>query len=118
MNAIQSMMKIKDWVGQARHALTASEVVTRLAKLQGWILRGDGENIAIEKNFSFLNYFQTMAFVNAVAMIAHRQNHHPELVVNFNHCSVRFNTHDVKGLSLTDFECAALVDALLDEVHV
>lgn len=112
------MMNVKDWADQARHALTASEVVTRLAKLQGWILKGDGENIAIEKTFSFLNYFQTMAFVNAVAMIAHRQDHHPELVITFNQCSVRFNTHDVKGLSLTDFECAAQVNALLDEVHV
>jgi 4a-hydroxytetrahydrobiopterin dehydratase len=48
-----------------------------------------------------------------VAFIAHRQDHHPELIVQYSRCVVRFNTHDVRGLSVTDFECAALVDALL-----
>ena len=54
-----------------------------------------------------------MAFVNAVAMIAHVQDHHPDLSVHFNRCVVRFNTHDVAGISLTDIECATQVDALL-----
>jgi 4a-hydroxytetrahydrobiopterin dehydratase len=54
-----------------------------------------------------------MAFVNAVAMIAHVQDHHPDLSVHFKRCVVRFNTHDVAGISLTDIECAMQVDALL-----
>jgi 4a-hydroxytetrahydrobiopterin dehydratase len=51
--------------------------------------------------------------VNAVAFIAHAQNHHPDLSVQFRRCVVRFNTHDVNGISKTDFDCAAQVDALL-----
>jgi len=54
-----------------------------------------------------------MAFVNAVAFIAHTQDHHPDLSVHYNRCVVRYATHDVKGLSTTDFDCAARVDALL-----
>jgi 4a-hydroxytetrahydrobiopterin dehydratase len=54
-----------------------------------------------------------MSFVNAVAFIAEQQDHHPELLVSYGSCSVRFNTHDVQGVSRSDFECAALVDALV-----
>jgi len=96
-----------------RRALKATEIVASLARLEGWKLTGDGADVAIEKSWTFANYFETMAFVNAVAYQAHRQDHHPELVVRYSRCVVRFNTHDVGGLSATDFECAALVDALL-----
>ena len=98
-----------------RRALTATQVVAKLAQLEGWTLTGDGTliAIAIEKTFSFDNYYQTIAFVNALAFIAHAQDHHPDLSVHFNRCVVRFNTHDVNGISITDFDCAARVDALL-----
>lgn len=108
-----SMMKKKDWSGEPRRALTPTEVVSSLAKVEAWKLSGDGQNVAIEKTYSFANYHETMAFVNAVAFIAHVQDHHPDLAVSYNRCMVRFNTHDVQGLSLTDFDCAAQVDALL-----
>ncbi|MBU0589655.1 MAG: 4a-hydroxytetrahydrobiopterin dehydratase [Gammaproteobacteria bacterium] len=108
-----SMMKKKDWSGEPRRALTPTEVVSSLAKVEAWKLSGDGQNVAIEKTYSFANYHETMAFVNAVAFIAHVQDHHPELSVSYSRCVVRFNTHDVQGLSLTDFDCAAQVDALL-----
>ena len=111
---MDSMFKIRSWKGEApRRALSATEVVAGLAKLQGWQLAGDGANVAIEKTFRFANYFEAIAFVNALALIAHTQDHHPDLSVHYNRCVVRFNTHDVKGLSATDFECAAQVDALL-----
>jgi 4a-hydroxytetrahydrobiopterin dehydratase len=96
-----------------RRALKATEIVANLAKLEGWTLTGDGASVAIEKTYPFANYHQTMAFVNAVAFIAHTQDHHPDLLVHFGRCVVRFNTHDVSGLSMTDFDCAARVDALL-----
>jgi len=97
----------------ARRALKATEIVASLARLEGWKLTGDGADVAIEKSWTFADYFETLAFVNAVAFLAHRQDHHPELVVQYSRCVVRFNTHDVGGLSITDFECAAQVDALL-----
>ena len=108
-----TMMKKKDWSLLPRRALKPTEVVSRLTALSGWRLTGDGEQVAIEKTFGFGNYHETIAFVNAVAFIAHTQDHHPDLSVHYNRCQVRFNTHDVKGLSETDFECAAQIDALL-----
>ncbi len=107
------MMKKKDWSTVPRRALTATEIVTGLAKLDGWRLSGEGSTLAIEKTCGFSNYYQTMAFVNAVAFIAHVSDHHPDLTVSFNRCIVRFNTHDVSGISSTDFDCASAVDALL-----
>lgn len=110
---MDSMLKKKDWSKVARRALGPTQVVSRLSALDGWQFAGDGPDVAIEKTFRFANYHETMAFVNAVAFIAHAQDHHPDLSVHYSRCVVRFSTHDVKGLSDTDFECAAQVDALL-----
>ena len=96
-----------------RPALSATQVIAGLAQLSGWTLHGDGTDVAIEKTFPFKNYLRTIAFVNAIAYIAEQQNHHPELLVRYGTCSVRFNTHDVQGITQSDFACAALVDALV-----
>jgi len=100
-------MHCKPLEGQA--AMTAVEVEKQLLRLDGWTVK-DG---AIEKNFRFADYHHTMAFVNAVAWVAHREDHHPDIAFGYNRCCVRFNTHSVGGLSLNDFICAAKVDALL-----
>ena len=107
------MLTKKNWSMLPRRALTPTEIVTRLAALPGWQLSGDGADAAIEKTFRFANYYETISFVNALAFIANAQDHHPDLSVHYNRCVVRFNTHDVQGISETDFECAAQADALL-----
>ena len=106
-------LKKKDWSAVIRRALTATEVVARLAQLEGWSLSGDGANVAIEKTYHFANYYETISFVNALAFIANAQDHHPDLSVHYNRCVVRLNTHDVKGLSISDFDVASRIDALL-----
>ena len=108
-----SMLKKKDWSTKTRRALTATEVVAKLAQLEGWSLSGDGAHVAIEKTYRFANYHETMAFVNAVAFIAHTEDHHPDLSVHYDRCVVRLNTHDVGGISPTDIDCATRFDALL-----
>jgi len=108
-----TMLKKKDWSTLARRALTATEVVANLAKLEGWSLSGDGANVAIEKTYHFANYYETISFVNALAFIANTQDHHPDLSVHYNRCVVQLNTHDVNGISSTDFECATQFDALV-----
>jgi 4a-hydroxytetrahydrobiopterin dehydratase len=87
-------------------------VISGLAGLEGWKLFGDGAEVAIEKTFQFKNFLRTMSFVNAVAYLAERHDHHPELLVQYSSCSVRLRTHDVQGISALDLQCAALVDAL------
>jgi len=97
----------------AKRALTATEIVANLAQLEGWRLSGDGAELAIEKHFPFTHFEAAMAFANAVAFIAQRQDHHPELSVAYRHCTVRWRSHDAGGITRADFDCAALVDALL-----
>jgi 4a-hydroxytetrahydrobiopterin dehydratase len=107
------MLTKKDWSKQTRRALSATEVVSKLVDIPGWSLDGDGAQVAIQKTYSFANYLETMSFVNAVAFIAERHDHHPDMSVHYGRCVVRFNTHDVKGISITDIECAKEVDALI-----
>jgi 4a-hydroxytetrahydrobiopterin dehydratase len=111
---MSTMLKKKDWTVEKRRALTATEIVANLAKVEGWKLTGDGPSVAIEKTYTFADYHETISFVNALAFIANAQDHHPDLSVHYNRCVVRFNTHDVHGLSATDFDCAARIDGLLD----
>jgi 4a-hydroxytetrahydrobiopterin dehydratase len=100
-------------IHQNRRALVATEIVAQLSKLNGEQVPGwrlvDG---SLEKTFTFGNYYETMAFVNALAYVAHTEDHHPDLTVSYNKCTVRFNTHDVGGISISDFFCASKADAL------
>jgi len=92
----------------AGQAASASEIQAQLAELPGWSLR-DG---AIERGFAFRDYHETIAFVNALAWVAHGEDHHPDLAVGYNRCTVRWNTHSVGGISENDFICAAKTDAV------
>lgn len=91
-------------------ALNSSEVSKLLKSLDGWALAGG----AIQREFKFKNFYETMAFVNAVAFIANKEDHHPDLEVGYNRCLVKYSTHSVGGLSENDFICAAKVDQLLE----
>lgn len=77
----------------------------------GWQISADNKEIS--HDFHFKNYYHTMAFVNAIAWMAHYENHHPDLEVGYNHCLVRYSTHAIGGLSENDFICAAKADAIL-----
>jgi len=88
--------------------LSEVEVESLLQGLDGWERDGKG----IGKTYPFKNFHQTMAFVNAVAWVAHREGHHPDLEVGYNKCRVHYITHAIGGLSENDFICAARVDAL------
>src|SRR5688500_18550132 len=89
-----------------------SEAAARalLAEVPGWEMR---DGTAIVRTFPFADYWETMAFVNAVAWIAHTEDHHPDMSVHWGKCVVTYHTHAVGGLTDNDFICAAKVNALL-----
>ena len=92
--------------------LSPSRVQALLGELHaGWA--SDANGMEIRRTFGFGNYYQTMAFVNALAWIAHTEDHHPDIEVGYNRCHVRYSTHTIGGLSENDFICAAKIDALL-----
>lgn len=88
--------------------LRLQELLTQVAE---WKLDTEGKSIS--RSFVFKGFAKTMAFVNAVAWIAHQEGHHPDMEVSFNRCTVRYTTHAINGLTENDFICAAKVDALL-----
>ena len=88
--------------------LAFAELERRLAVLPGW----KHADRALHKSFAFADYYRTMAFVNAVAFVAHRQDHHPDLSVHYNRVDVVFSTHDAGGVTLNDCICAAKVESL------
>ena len=89
-------------------ALSQDEIDTLLKQLDGWTLHDS----RISKAFEFKDHYQTMSFVNAVAWISHRENHHPDMSVSYRRCRLEYSTHALNGLSENDFICAAKVDAL------
>ena len=109
------MVRLKENEPQSsvKRLLSATKLVALLARLEGWRLNGDGTAVAIEKTYLFTDFHQTMAFVNAVAFVAHAQNHHPDLRVGYDQCTVAWRTHDIGGISRADLDCAARIDALL-----
>ena len=88
--------------------LTNDQADTLMQKLDDW-QRFDH---IIGKTYHFKDYNQTMAFVNAVAWMAQREDHHPVLTVGYSTCQVEYTTHAIHGLSENDFICAAKVDEL------
>ncbi len=92
--------------------LTREEAERYVKKLApDWQLSGDSKQIF--KDFKFKGFNGTMGFVNAVAWIANREGHHPDLEVGYGHCLVHYTTHAIDGLSENDFICAAKIDKLL-----
>lgn len=92
-------------------AINTHAIDVYLKELDGlWQLQPD--NSSIKRRFSFNDFQQAMAFVNAAADIAHQQDHHPEMQIGYNYCSVIYTTHSANGLSLKDFICAAKINEI------
>jgi 4a-hydroxytetrahydrobiopterin dehydratase len=87
------------------------EVKRMLTTLPGY--KADMLVGSISKVYEFSNFYETMAFVNALAYIAHVEDHHPDLAVSYNRCAVTYSTHAIGGLSENDFICAAKIEALI-----
>ena len=96
-------------------ALSAGELTDYLSAVPGWELT----DAHIFKNYKFKNYYETLAFINAIAYVIHLEDHHPEMTITYQQCLIKFDTHSVNGgqggLSENDFICAAKVDAIYQQ---
>jgi 4a-hydroxytetrahydrobiopterin dehydratase len=112
------MMTRSEWLAQTcRHteqAASDTELQAALAALPDWALEAG----KLVREFRFKDYHQTLDFVNAIAVMIHAEDHHPELLVSYNRCRVSYDTHSVNsgqgGLSSNDFICAAKLDQIFD----
>lgn len=90
-------------------ALSAGELAAALGNLPGW----QGDTKGISRSFRFDGWRATIAFVDALAALADDVDHHPDLVVGYGRCEVRWSTHDAGGATANDLACAARTDALV-----
>ena len=93
----------------SEHLIDPVQAASLLSCLPGWQISATG---ILEKEFCFSSYPATLLFVNTVAGLAERENHHPDLAVGYGRVKVSYSTHDVGGLSRNDFTCAAKIEAL------
>lgn len=89
-------------------AMTPGEIAEMLTAVAGWKYEGN----AIRKSFEFADFEKAMSFANAVASVAQREDHHPDMTVSYGRCEVIYRTHSIDGISINDFICAAKIEAL------
>lgn len=104
----QQLQEKKSSPMEGDRAYTAAQIQAQLANLPSWTF----DNGSLVRSFAFRDYFDTIAFVNALAWMIHGEDHHPDLEVGYNRCVVKWNTHSVSGVSENDFICAAKTDAV------
>lgn len=80
-------------------------------KLQGnkWFVVDNG----IEKKLEFKSFVEAFGFMSKVAILAEKNNHHPEWFNVYNKVDVRFSTHDSGGITEKDFKMAQLINDLI-----
>jgi 4a-hydroxytetrahydrobiopterin dehydratase len=108
MMTLQQLLSVRCQPLEGHAAMTAGQVQQHLQLMPQWAFDGS----FIHRTYHFGNYYETVAFVNALAYVVHAEDHHPDLAVGYNRCEVKFNTHSVGGISVNDFICAAKIDAL------
>jgi len=92
---------------------STAKIKELLKLVSGWEVNQSTDESAIPfiyRDFKFKDYYQTLAFINAVVWIVHQEDHHPEITIRYNTCHIEFSTHSIKGLSLNDFICAAKIN--------
>jgi len=90
--------------------LTEEERGAALAELSAWSLAREGK--AIERTFQFDDFVRAFGFMSSVAILAEKQDHHPEWFNVYNRVEVTLTTHDANGLSQRDVTLAKAIDAL------
>lgn len=91
-------------------SLTKEELKEQMHKLpSGWKVI---ENHHLEKEFSFKDFAQALAFTNKVGALAEKENHHPDIYLAWGKVKITFWTHSVKGLTVRDFDLAHKCDQL------
>jgi len=88
------------------HKLSHEEVKTRLHELPGWALR-EGK---LHREYKFGGFAEAFGFMSTCALVAQKQDHHPEWFNVFDRVVVDLSTDDAGGISALDFALAVAMD--------
>jgi len=92
----------------APQLLSDADVSARLKGLKGWKLEGK----EIRKLVELKDFVHSMGFVNSVALLAEKINHHPDIDIRWNKITLVLSTHSAGGLTDNDFALAKMIDEL------
>ena len=88
--------------------LTSDQIKKGLSQLSGWKLAGK----EIKNTFEFKDFVRAMGFVQSVALLAEKANHHPDIDIRWNKVTLALSTHSAGGLTEKDFNLAKAIDGL------
>jgi 4a-hydroxytetrahydrobiopterin dehydratase len=89
-------------------SLQPDQIQVRLASLDGWTHVGD----SIRKNFTFDGFSDAIHFVDRIAQLAEKADHHPDIDIRYNAVTLTLSTHSAGGLTNRDFDLASSIDAV------
>lgn len=89
--------------------MTESEIEAALKTSTEWAPLGD----TIQRTYQFADFVTSMKFVRAVADLAEKDQHHPDILIRYNKVTLTLSTHDAGGVTVKDFELARKCDAML-----
>jgi len=89
--------------------LSEQDIMQNLSSLDGWEQSG----IEIEKQFKFKNFIHSIGFVNKVAILAEKADHHPDILVQYNKVKLVLSTHSEGGITEKDFSLAKQIENIL-----
>src|SRR5262245_54588379 len=92
----------------AMSKLSEPEILARLPMAKGWERHGD----MLVRTWQFPSFRRAIEFVNLVAALIEKTDHHPELIVNYRLVRIEMSTHDVGGLTERDFALIAEINAI------
>jgi len=89
--------------------LQGEKIQEYLKEVEGWELENEK---LIKKTFKFKKFRESINFVNRVANLAEKENHHPDIHIRYIRVTFELTTHAIKGLSENDFIMASKIDLL------
>ena len=88
--------------------ISHNQVTNELKGLKGWGLAGN----EIRKTFELKDFVHAMAFVNSIALLAEKANHHPDIDIRWSKVTLTLSSHSEGGLTDKDFALARQIEQL------
>jgi 4a-hydroxytetrahydrobiopterin dehydratase len=88
--------------------LSEPEILAKMPSAKGWERHGD----MLVRSWQFPSFRRALEFVNQVAALAEKSDHHPDIVLSYRTVRLELSTHSDGGLTDLDFGFAAEINAL------
>ena len=88
--------------------LSENEISEKLKSIENWEKQGK----EITRTFKFKNFIESIGFVNRIAILAEKADHHPDILIQYNRVRINLSTHSDGGITDKDFKLAGQIEGL------